>query len=225
MRIVRSLSICLAAALLFGPLAHAQDLSKYRNFSLGSTLIELSAQVNVKPADATVTHPAPALIQELTWWPVKSYQTPAAPSDTVQVIEFSFFNAGLYRIAVTYENSATQGLSPDDMVRAVSVKYGPATLPTVAVNLSGTGSYSSTAQTVAVWEDSQYSVTLSHFPLSSIYQLVMFSKQLNGQADAAIALATQQARADAPQREAARVKQQAEDQETLRQANLKAFRP
>jgi hypothetical protein len=224
MRIIRSLSICLAAALLSGPLVYAQDLSQYRTFSLGSTLNELSVQVNAKPADATVTHPAPALIQELIWWPVKSYET-SAPSDTVQVIQFSFYNAGLYRIMVTYENSATQGLSPEDMVRALSAKYGVATLPAVQTNLPASASYSSSAQTVAVWEDSQYSVTLSHFTTSNIFQLVMFSKQLNGQADAAIALAVQQARADAPQREIARAKQEAEDQEALRQANLKSFRP
>jgi hypothetical protein len=53
----------------------------------------------------------------------------------------------------------------------------------------------------------------------------MFSKQLNGQAEAAIAAASKQEREDAPQTEIARVKKEADDLETMRQANLKAFRP
>jgi hypothetical protein len=225
MRIARNLLICAAAAMLFvPPLASAQDLSKYRNFSLGSNLESILAQVSEKPADATVIHPAPALIQEVTWWPVKSYQT-AAPTDAVQMIVFSFYNGALYRILVTYENSATQGLSPEDMVRSISAKYGPATVPVANSTPPANRDDSSNAKAIAVWQDPQYSVALSQFPLSSIFQLVMSSKQLNAQADAAAAQADKQALEDAPQIESARVKQEAADQETLRQANLKAFRP
>jgi hypothetical protein len=224
LNVIRNMVICVAASLLFVPLVYAQDLSKYRNFSLGSSLTELLVQVSAQPADATVVHPAPALIQQLTWWPVKSHQT-TAPTDAVQEVEFSLFNGALYKIVVTYENSATEGLSVEDMVDAISVNYGAATMPVADKDPPPSAGYSSSRKTIAVWEDAQYSVTLSRFPLSSVFQLVMLSKQWNGQADMAIAEAVNQERENAPQKKLEREKQEAADLETMRQANLKAFRP
>jgi hypothetical protein len=135
------------------------------------------------------------------------------------------FNGGLYRMVVTYQNSATEGLSAEDMVRAISSKYGVATMPAAEKTPAVSPSYSTSAQKLALWEDSQYSVTLSEFPLSSMYQLILLLKHLNGIADAAIAEAAQQQRDDTPQQEMARAKQAADDKVALRQANLKAFRP
>jgi hypothetical protein len=224
MKIVRNLLICIAASLLFVPLACAQDLSKYREFALGSSLTKLLTQAGAKPSDVTVVQSAPALIQQLTWWPVKSYQT-AAPTDAVQEVEFFFFNGALYKIAVTYENSATEGLSVEDMVRIISLKYGAGTMAVADNNPPASVGYSSSAKAIAAWQDPQYSIALSRFPLSSVFQLIMFSKQLNAQADTAIAHAAAQDREDAPAKEMAREKQAAADQETVRQANLKAFQP
>jgi hypothetical protein len=210
--------------LLSVPLIFAQDLSKYRNFSLGTSLTELSKQVNGKPADARIMHQSPALIQELSWWPIQAYQS-SAPPESVQEILFSFCNGELYRIVATYDSASTQGLTTADMVEAVSAKYGTATPPVAEPNSPTVVTYSSTGETIALWEDSQYSLTLWHFPLSRTFQLVMFSKQLNGQAEAAIAAAVTQEHEDAPRREIARLKKEAEDLEALRGANLKAFRP
>ncbi len=44
-------------------------------------------------------------------------------------ILFSFYNGALYRMLLTYEDSATKGLTDDDMIRIVSAKYGMATRP------------------------------------------------------------------------------------------------
>lgn len=224
MNMIRNIVICLAASLLFVPFAYGQDLSKYRNFSLGTSLIELSKQVNEKPADASVIHQRPALIQELRWWPVQSYQSPA-PSEPVQDVLFSFYNGELYRIVASYGNAATQGLTAADMVEAISAKYGVPTRPAAGAKTPAIVAYNSTGDTIAFWEDPQYLLTLSRFPLSATFQLVLSSKQLNGQADVAIAGALKQERDDAPQREIARVKKETDDLETMRQANLKAFRP
>lgn len=224
MKMIRNTAICLAAIFLSVPLAHGQDLSKYRNFSLGTSLTALSNQVNSQPADARVIQQSPALIQEVTWWPTQSYQ-PSAPSQSVEVILFSFYNGALYKIVVTYERAATEGLTSADMVRAFSATYGVAAVPIAEKNPTVMGAYSETEGPVASWESSRDSVTLSRSPLSDMFQLVMFSKQMNGQADAAIASAARQEREDAPQREAARVKKEADEVEALRQANLKAFRP
>jgi hypothetical protein len=224
MKMIRNTALYVAAMLLFVPWANGQDLSKYRDFSLGTSLVELSKQVNGKPEDARVIQQSPALIQELTWWPTQSYQ-PSAPSESVQDILFSFYNGDLYKIVVTYENFATQGLTAEDMVRAFSAKYGAATLPVALKTPATIMDYSNTEVAIAFWEDPQYSLTLSRSPLSNAFELVMFSKQVNAEADAAIANAVQQQREDAPQRQAAQVKREADELEALRQTNLKAFQP
>jgi hypothetical protein len=217
-------SIIAVALILFSTSAiSAQDLSKYRNFSLGMRLADLSKQVNATPDELTVVHQSPALIQELTWWPLPPYQS-TAPAEPVQEILFSFYNATLYKIVVTYEGSATEGLTAEDMVRAVSAKYGVATVPVAEANPPAL-SYGSPGEPVAFWQDSQYLLTLSRSPLSKAFQFVMLSKQTNGQAEAAIAAAVTQEREDAPQEELARVKKEADDLEKQRQNNLKTFRP
>jgi hypothetical protein len=223
MKMMRKSMIALALLLLSAPVIFAQDLSKYRNFSLGMDLTDAAKQVNETAADASVVHQGSPLIQELMWWPVQRYQSPAPPA-SVQEILFSFYNGTLYKITVTYESSATEGLTAEDVVKAVSTKYGTATTPvaTIAPNIVAD---SSAAETIAFWEDAQYSLTLSRSSFSSAFQLVMFSKQLNGQANATIAEALKQERDGAPQREIARVKKQIDHLETTRQANLKAFRP
>jgi hypothetical protein len=224
MKMMRALPIALAVCLLSTPAMFAQDLSKYRTFSLGMRLAALSKQVDTTADQVSVIHQSPVLIQELTWWPIESYGS-SARSEAVEQIRFSFCNRDLYKIAATYDGAATQGLTADDMVQAISATYGTAIRPPVDTNASAPLSYQSADVEVALWENSQYSVTLFRSPLSTSFQLVMLSKQLNGQAEAAIAEAVKQEHEDAPQTEIARVKKEADDLETTRQANLKAFRP
>lgn len=169
---------------------------------------------------------SPALIQELSWWSSAAQSLQLSPSpESVQDIQFSFYNGDLYSMVVTYESSATRGLTAGDMVQALSAAYGAATIPVAPKNPADTMIYSTTQVVVAFWEDGQDSVTLSRSPLSNAFQLVLLSKQGNAQATAAIADAVRQAREDAPQREAARVKTQADALEAVRQTNLKSFRP
>src|ERR1700752_4875102 len=88
--------------MLSTPQVHAQDLSKYRNFSFGMTVADLSKQIDQKPANAALLHERPALIQELTWWPPQPYSS-VRPAEPVDQILFSFYNGALYRMLVTYE--------------------------------------------------------------------------------------------------------------------------
>jgi|SRR5579862_2265871 len=225
MKTARNIVICVAAILLSVPLAYTQDLSRYRNFSLGTSLIQVSRQVNEKPAEASVIHQRPALIQELTWWPMPSYQS-STPVDPVQQILFSFYNGALYKMVVTYDGSTTEGLTAEDMTRAISARYGIATIPIAAppASLAST-TYGDTQAPIAQWEDLQYSVIVSRTSSLHSFQLVICMKQLNDQAEAASVAAAKQEREDAPQMEIARVKKAADDLETARQNNLKSFRP
>ncbi|PYU36838.1 MAG: hypothetical protein DMG54_35615, partial [Acidobacteria bacterium] len=69
MKIIRSVGISLVMILLSAPLIRAQDLSKYRGFSLGMSLPELSNQVDLRPLQTKLIQKRPAVIQELTCWP------------------------------------------------------------------------------------------------------------------------------------------------------------
>ena len=223
MKMMRAFAIALAVFLLT-PAIFAQDLSKYRDFSLGMHLADVAKRVDKAPTDASVVQQKPALIQELTWWPMQSYE-PSAPSQSVQYVLFSFYNGELYKIAVTYDTTSTKGLTAADMIDAISAAYGVANRPVAKAPPVDLPLYSNKAETIASWEGAQYRVTLLCSPASDDFQLVMSSKQINSQAEAAIAAAATQAVNDAPQIEIARAKQEADDLETTRQANLKAFQP
>ena len=225
MKMMCSLVSSLVMILLSAPLIHGQDLSKYRNFSFGMRLVDLSAQVDQKPTEANLIHRRPALIQELMWWPPLASET--RRGEPVRQILFSFYNGELYRILVTYDRYVTEGLTAEDMVRTMSAKYGTATRPTAEINFptNETGEYGTTEKVIVRWEDSQYSFNLFRSPLSNTFGLVMFSKRLDAQAEAAIAESLKLEGQEDPQEEVARVKREADDLATSRQKNIKAFLP
>ena len=75
----------------------------------------------------------PALIQELTLVGRHNLTALGGRRSRLMQILFSFYNGALYRMLVTYEDSATKGLTDDDMIRIVSAKYGVATRPLATV--------------------------------------------------------------------------------------------
>jgi hypothetical protein len=224
MKMMRSLVSSLVMILLSAPLIHGQDLSKYSIFSFGMSLADLSTWIDQKPTEANSIHQRPAVIQELTWWPPLASGT--RRGEPVRKILFSFYNGGLYRILVTYDRYVTEGLPVEDMVRTMSAKYGTATRPTAEINFpkNDTGEYGPTEKVIVRWEDSQYSFNLFRSSLSDTFGLVMFSKQLDAQAEAAIAKSLKLEGQEDPQKEVARVKKEADDLETSRLKNIKAFR-
>ena len=224
MKIFRKLPIVLALALLSNSLMGAQDLSKYRNFSLGSSLTAVSKQVDELPAQVILLHQSPALIQELRWWPIEPSES-SARAEAVEQIQFSFCNGALYKIVATYGGKATKGMTAEDMVQAISAAYGTATRPAADASAPGPLSFSSADVGIALWENARYSATLSRSPLMDSFQLTLVSKQLNGQAEAGIAEAVRREIEGDPQRETARLKKEADDLAATREANLKSFRP
>jgi|SRR5579863_579847 len=224
---MRSLVVCflvIAVILLSSPRVRAQDLSKYRNFSFGMTVADVSKQIDQKAANAAVLHQHPALIQELTWWPPQPYSS-LRPAEPVDQILFSFYNGALYRMLVTYENSATKGLNDEDMIRAVSAKYGVATRPiATVVNFPTNSPYHATEKVIARWEDSQYSLSLFRSS-EDTFAVVMFTKEVDAQAEISIAKSVKLEQEEAPRKEAARARKDAEDLELEREKNIKTLRP
>ena len=221
---MRRVVFSLAMILFSAPLIHGQDLSKYRSFSLGMSLVELSNQVYLKPLQTKLIHKHPAAIQELTWWPRESSGS-SPQADTVLQVFFTFYNGELYRILVTYDRDATHGLTAEDMVQAISTKYGTPTRPAGEISFPTNELYRSTQMIIARWEDSQYSINLVRSRSLNSFVLAMFSKRLNAQADAAIAKSIKLEGQEAPQKEIDRQKKETDDLEAARQKNRKNFRP
>lgn len=224
MKTLRNSILCLGVLLLASPVIRAQDFSKYRGFSLGTSMATVLKQTQQKSIDVKVIHARPTLIQELTWWP------PAVPgasyrADSVEQMLFSFCDGELYKISVTYDTSSTQGLTTADMVESISAKYGPATVPVPEADSVLNERYSSSDKTVASWEDSQYFFKLVRSAFTNRFGLILFSKRANAEAELAITGAVTLEKQEKPQHDADLKKKEADDLEAERQKNQKAFRP
>jgi len=224
MKMVRCVILCLMALLLTASTVQAQDLSKYRGFSLGTNLATVLKQTDQKSADATVTHPGPALFQEVTWWP-PNIPGPSYQTDSVEQILFSFYNGALYKMSVTYDQSSTEGLTAGDMVKSISADYGPSTTLAPAADPASSDRYEAKGSLVASWEDAQYSFNLVHSAFTERFGLVLYSKRANAEAELAIAESVRLEKQAGPRKEADRQKKETDALEVARQKNQKTFRP
>jgi hypothetical protein len=224
MKVMRNIVVSLFLILLSAPLIFGQDLSKYRTFSLGTSLAELSKQVGPYSHTTSLIHQRPAVIQEMTFWTLSSSRSPFGVEPSSQIL-FSFYNGVLYKIVVIYDRDATKGLTDDDMVQAVSARYGAATRFYPELNFPTHNTYASTDIYIARWEDSQNSVNLFLSSNQSSFQLAIFSKQLDAQAKAAILESEKLEKQEALQVEIGRPKREADELEVARQINQKTFRP
>jgi hypothetical protein len=224
MKTIRPLFFCLITLLLAAPMLQAQDFSKYRNFSLGMGLPAVLKYTSQKMADVKVIHSQPALIQEVTWWPPTSPGT-AAQSDAVREIVFTLYNGELYKMAVTYDRTSTEGLTTPDMMKAVTARYGPVANVPLAIDAAANDRYDMSAKIVASWEGSQYSVDLVRSAFTDDFGLMISSKRVNADAELAIAEAVKLEMQERPKREAERQQKETADLEVARQKNRKIFQP
>jgi hypothetical protein len=224
MKMMRRVVFSLVMILLSAPLIRGQDLSKYRGFSLGMSLPELATQVDLRPLRTKLIQKHPGVIQELTCWPGGSSDY-SLQADSVWQIFFSFYNGELFRILVTYDQDATHGLTAEDMVQAISRRYGTPTRPVNEISFPTNELYRSTQKVIARWEDSRYSINLVRSRFLNSFALFMFSKRLDAQADAAIAKSIKLEGQEDPQKEIDRQKKETVDLEAARQKNRKIFHP
>src|SRR3984893_7890456 len=224
MKMMRNVVVSFALVLFSATLIYGQDLSKYRNFSFGMSVASVSKQADREIANPEVIHQRPALIEESTWYPPQPFGS-SRPAEPVEKVLFSFYNGELYRMLVTYDSSAIKGMTDEDMIRAVSAKYGVASQPVATINFPTNPSYRATEKVIARWEDSQYSFNLFRSSASDTFAIVMFDKQKDAQAGVSIAESVQMEKQEAPQREAARVQKENDALEAERQKNIKTLRP
>jgi hypothetical protein len=224
MKSLRGSIVCLVVLLSTVPLLRAQDLSKYRHFTLGMSVTKLLERTNEKMSDVKTIHGRPALIQEVTWWPPSGTGASLRSSGVEQVL-FSFYNGELYKISVIYNPTSTEGLTTEDMVKSISAKYGQATYLALAIDSAKDDRYDVAQKPVASWQDAQYSFNLVRSAFSEHLGLVIYSKRVNAEAELATAEAAKLEEREGPQKEAERQKKQMDDLEVARQKNQKSFRP
>ena len=224
MKTIRSSILCLSALLLTASLLQGQELSKYRSFSLGTSLASALKLSDQKLADVKTIHARPMLIQELTWWPLGSSGA-SSRLDSVEQILFSFSNGELYKISVTYDHKSTEGLTAADMVKSISAKYGPATSVESEIDPIMNARYNMKQRCLASWQDSQFSVDLVLSSFTEGFGLVIYSRAINTESDLASAEAVKLEEQERPEKEANQRKKEADDLEVRRAKNQKSFRP
>jgi len=224
---IRNVAMSIFLVTLSVNFIHAQDLSGYREFQFGMNLPAIARQVGLEPSAAKVIHKRPELIQELSRQsPFSGSSSPQA--DSVRSFLFSFYNGELSRIVVSYDPYKTKGLTAEDMVAAISVKYGTASKPAAESTLSTSQSYNDNKVVIARWEDSQYSFTLFRSAYQPEFGLIAVSKRLDALAQAANVEAVRLDEQEAPQREIELKEKQDEEnraaQEVARAVNKPTFR-
>jgi hypothetical protein len=204
----------------------AEDRSKYRNFQLGADLPAVAHQVGASPSQAKVVHRRPALIQELEWRPRPL--GPSSQAESASEVIFSFFDGKLFRIAVSYDRFGTEGLTADDLIEAISAKYGTAEMLTPPAN-AAVGQYGDPEEILARWQDPQYRFDLIRSSYGPSFRLIGVLKRLQAPVQAAIAEAKRLDDREAPQRDAARIADEREEErarlEKSRLVNKPKFRP
>ncbi len=226
MKSARTLIISTSCVLLSATLLCAADLSTYREFQFGANVLAVLKQTGMNPSDAKVVRQRPAVIQELVWNPRNSSGT-APGADPVKQVLLSFYNGELFQMVVNYDRYKTDGLTPEDMIEAISANYGTATKPDAEIAFPSI--FNESVKVIARWEDAQYSFNLVRSSYQPIFGMVAFSKRLDALARTAIIEATRLDELEAPQREAARLKKQEEETRTQQQrarlGNKPSFRP
>jgi hypothetical protein len=209
-------------ALLLVPAAgrnsDAQDLARYRTYTLGDTVAAVVTNSRVQAVDVKTVHARPRLIQELQWRPEYTETT-----DPVRTVVFSFVDDALYQIEVAYDRERMAGLTDADVSELLAATYGT---PTGKAGGGGIASARVSATTVlAHWTDASNRVTLSKDVDWPLYRLTIVSQPVEARARAAISEALRLDLQEAPQRELDTHRKAAVAAEQARIANKAAFRP
>jgi len=203
-------------------IAMAQDLSRYRDYALGSSVTAIVTASAARATDVKSLHERPALIQELDWHAL--YLATRDRVDSVDRVLFNFYNDKLYQIVVTYDRDRMAGLTDADVVAAVSSTYGAPELAVRAAVAKKDDPFAPSIM-VAQWSDAASQLTLTRDVYSRQFQLVLVGKALAEQARLAIKDSMRLDKQDAPGLEREQAAEDALKVETARLANRAAFRP
>jgi hypothetical protein len=207
--------------------ATAAELSRYREFDLGSSVAAVTAVTRTADRDLKTVHTRPALLQDIAWQPRYTTGAPVADRNSINEIVFSFVDDRLFRMTVAYDRSRTTGLTNADMIAALTELYGAPTSPSVPPRANADAVDG--VAVLAEWRHADVHVAVRRSRYTESFSLVITSLPLEAIAGKARATALTMDAREAPAREAALAKKRADDQrqaeEQTRTTNKKAFRP
>lgn len=221
-------AIC-TCLLILSAQVHAQEGLRYRGFQLGSDLASVAKLTGAAPSQATVIHERPAVMRNLEWRPRYFSGGVSSQTDPVDLMVFSFYDDQLFRVVVDYDRHRTEGLTEGDMIEAITATYGPASKPLPKTSRAAAVQYGAPDTPLAIWGDTEYSVTLLRVAYPMTFRLVVAFTRLENLARTASAEAARLDAQEAPQREVARQKKEADEalaaQEKAKTRNKAVFRP
>jgi hypothetical protein len=220
---------CLFMVTLATAPASAEESGKYREFTLGSTTASVFELTGSRPSDLKTMHERPSVLQELVWRPRYSPGRALPDVDPVHEMVFSFSDDRLYRIAVYYDRTRTAGLTHDDMILALRGIYGAPSPSAVRAEVLDRFEPAGAAMPIAAWERGDTLVSLYWSDYRAGFGLLVMSRAEESSARRAAETAVALDEREAPAREEARRKKDAEDlkaaDERARTINKGAFRP
>ena len=182
--------------------AAGEDLLRYREYALGSSLAVVAKTSGTSANEARTLHERPAKIQQLKWR--APYPAPdAVGADPVRDVLFMFADDALYQIVVTYDRTRVEGLTDVDLIDVVSAVYGEPVLSQGKIAQAASPGLGLPSDTVVIarWDTAASSVLMLRGTFSAALQLMLTSKPLYTSAQAAIAEALRLDTHEAPQRE------------------------
>jgi hypothetical protein len=214
-------------ALGAGPAVGAEaDFATYRMFTLGASPSDVIARTTAAPGDVKTISERPAVLEQLAWR--LPYHGNAAEKESVSTIVFSFIDGQLFRMAVDYDPERTQGLTREDMIASLVAIYGPRAATVMAARRPAYDSLD-TVTPVANWRQGETTIVLGHSTYRDGFSLIITSTRLEALARTAQAAATTLDAREAPAREAAKAKAEAElrraAEEKIRSTNKATFTP
>jgi len=204
----------------------AAELTRYREFELGASVATVTA-VTQNAARVKTVHSRPALLQQLEWRPRYMAGAPQPDRDSIGEIVFSFVDDQLFEMSIAYAQDRTSGLTDEDMIASLTAIYGAPLSPrsrprSRAIALDA-------PLVIAEWRQADATVALQRKPYNESFVLVITSLSLDTIARKAQASAVVMDEREAPAREAALLKKQADDAkvvaERTRSTNKKVFQP
>lgn len=205
------------------------ELSRYREFALGSSLTSVIAVTQTMERDLKTIHTRPAVLQQLEWQPRYMTGRPVSGRDSIDRLLFDFVDNRLFKMSITYARDRTDGLTNADMIDSLIAVYGAPSAPSAPPPRSRADYSLDAPEVVAEWRQTDASVVLTRGVYTESFVLVITSVSLDAEARKAQATAVVMDAREAPAREAALEKKRADDarqaDEVARAANKKAFRP
>jgi hypothetical protein len=202
------------------------ELSRYREFELGSSVATVTQVTQNAERDLKTTHSRPAVLQQLEWRPRYMQGAPIPDRDSIDQVVFNFVDDRLFRMSIAYARDKTSGLTNQDMIDSISAVYGA---PSSAAARTITRSDLDIPVVVAEWRQVDTTMSLQRSRYGDAYLLVITSLSLDASARSAQATALLLDERDAPAREAALLKKRADDErqaeERARDTNKKTFHP